>query len=183
MTSRRRALAGASNETLRLALFVTTGLTTIVRVGVMASGAVPFAARTVNVNVPAAVGVPARTPAAVSVRPPGRAPVFELNVIGDVPVAVNVYGPYAVPTAPGDGGVELTNTGATGAALTTIVRTGVTAFGSVPLAAVTEKLNVPVAVGVPDRTPAGLKASPGGRPLEAAKVIGDVPVAVNESPA
>ena len=58
-----------------------------------ASGLVPFAARTVNVNVPAAVGVPERTPTELIVRPPGNAPESIVKVIGVVPVAVNVYDP------------------------------------------------------------------------------------------
>ena len=40
---------------------------------------------TVNVNGPDAVGVPASTPAAESVIPPGRAPAVRLHVTGAVP--------------------------------------------------------------------------------------------------
>ena len=40
---------------------------------------------TVKLNVPAAVGVPDRTPAEVSVSPVGMAPTVTANVYGDVP--------------------------------------------------------------------------------------------------
>jgi hypothetical protein len=47
----------------------------------------PFAsvARTVNVEVPAVVGVPAINPAAVSVSPGGSAPAVTSNVYGPAP--------------------------------------------------------------------------------------------------
>ena len=53
-------------------------------------GNVPLAAVTVNVNVPAVVGVPDKTPPALNVSPVGNAPELTVNVIGVVPVAVNV---------------------------------------------------------------------------------------------
>ena len=74
----------------------------------------------------------------------------------------------------------MTNSGATGAAFTTIVRVGVTASGLVPLAAVTVNVNVPAVVGVPDKTPPALNVSPAGNAPElTVNVIGVVPVAVN----
>ena len=54
------------------------------------------------------------------------------------------------------------------------------AFGNVPLAACTVKLNEPAVVGVPLNTPlAALRASPAGSvPVAMLQVIGVVPVAV-----
>ena len=47
-----------------------------------------------------------------------------------------------------------------------------------PLDTVIVKLNSPSAVGVPDRTPASLRVSPGGRPpVVTAKLPGGLPVA------
>ena len=47
---------------------------------------------TVNINVPAAVGVPANTPPAVSgVKPVGIVPAVTENVGGGAPDAVNVW--------------------------------------------------------------------------------------------
>ena len=174
------ALAGASSVTRRSALFGVKAFTTIVRDGVTASGEVPFAARTVNVNEPVTVGGPDNTPAPVKVNPVGRTPESMVNVIGVEPNAVNVYGAYAAFTTTGDCGMEFTNTGATGAAFTTIVRVGVTALGNVPLAAVTVNVNVPAVVGVPESAPAELNVSPAGNAPElTVNVIGVVPVAVN----
>ena len=45
---------------------------------------------TVKLAVPAVVGVPARTPPVVRVRPAGRLPAVTANVMGVVPDAVNV---------------------------------------------------------------------------------------------
>jgi hypothetical protein len=52
------------------------------------------------------------------------------------------------------------------------------ALGNVPLAAVTVPVYVPGVVGVPERTPAGVKVSPGGSVPVYEKVIGVVPVAI-----
>ena len=58
----------------------------------VALGGVPLAAWMVKLNVPAAVGVPLSTPlVALRVRPVGNVPVATLQVIGVVPVAVNVW--------------------------------------------------------------------------------------------
>ena len=59
-----------------------------------------FSALTVNVDVPAVVGIPLITPVlAFSVRPPGKLPALTLHVIEAVPVAARVW-LYAVPTVP-----------------------------------------------------------------------------------
>ena len=55
---------------------------------------------------------------------------------------------------------------------------GLTASGSTPLAAVTENVKEPGAVGVPDRTPVrGSRLTPGGREPVGAYVGGGVPEA------
>ena len=79
----------------------------------------------------------------------------------------------------GDDGVELTNTGATAAAFTTIVRVGVTSDPAL-FVAVTVNVNVPAVVGVPESAPAELNVSPpGNAPELTVNAIGVVPVAVN----
>ena len=66
-------------------------LTVMVMLAV-AFGLVPFAAWTVNENVPALVGVPARTPVEGSkVSPGGKLPELTVNAMGAVPEAANVY--------------------------------------------------------------------------------------------
>ena len=56
-------------------------------------------ARTVNVNVPLVVGVPAICPSDVSVNPVGRLPLCTDHVIGPEPVAVSVV-LYELPAEP-----------------------------------------------------------------------------------
>ena len=144
----------------------------------VALGNVPLAACTVKLNVPAAVGVPFRMPVVLlSVRPDGSVPVVTVQVIGVVPEAVKVL-LYAVPTVPA-GDAALVIVGATVAAAMTMVLLWV-AFGNVPLAACTVKLNVPAAVGVPFRMPdVALSVRPvGSVPVATLQVIGAVPVAV-----
>ena len=85
-----------------------------------------------------------------------------------------------MPTVAGDDGIELTNTGATAAAFTTIVRSAVVS-APCELVAVTLNVNVPVVVGVPDRTPAALSVSPvGNGPVDvvSVKVGAGLPLAV-----
>jgi hypothetical protein len=57
---------------------------------------------TVKVNEPAAVGVPLRTPAEVSVTPAGSVPLETANVYGDCPPVAVIVVVYAMPMlAPG----------------------------------------------------------------------------------
>lgn len=134
---------------------------------------------TVNVLDPAVAGVPERTPAGVRVRPSGRVPEDTVNVGAGIPDAVNVY-EYAAPMVAVAGGVLAANTGATGAGSTITVKAPVVAFGATPLLAVTVKVEVPVVVGVPERTPAVLRVSPGGRvPEDTVNVGAGTPAAVN----
>ena len=76
------------------------GAATIVIVSCLVTEPAEFSARTVKVNVPAAVGVPVIAPVvAFSVNPPGKAPDEMLHVIGAVPLTLSVW-VYAVPTVP-----------------------------------------------------------------------------------
>lgn len=63
----------------------------------VASGAVPFAALTVKLNVPSVDGIPEMMPLVERAKPPGRLPLSRLHVIGIEPVAARVW-LYAVPT-------------------------------------------------------------------------------------
>ena len=132
----------------------------IVRVTV-ASGATPFAAFTVNVNEPGAVGVPDSAPAGASDKPGGNEP-DTLNVIADgLPEAANAYDGNVTPTVPLVAGDEAVNIGAAGAEATTTV-TAVVASGATPFEAFNVNVNEPALVGVPLSTPAALRFSPGG---------------------
>jgi hypothetical protein len=123
--------------------------------------------------VPAVVGVPEITPAELIVRPGGRPDAVKVG--GGVPVAMTVN-PYAVPTVPVEAGGGLVIDGATGAGRIAIEKACV-ASGATPLEAVIVPVNVLTVVGTPEITPAGLIASPFGKP-DAVKVMGAVPVAV-----
>ena len=63
---------------------------TVIVTGSVALGAVPFAACTVNMYVPCAVGVPLRTPELeLMVTPDGGVPLKILHVMVGLPVAEN----------------------------------------------------------------------------------------------
>lgn len=146
---------------------------------VVASGDAPLPAVTVNVLDPALVGVPERRPAGVRVSPSGRLPEDTVKVGAGTPEAVNEY-EYGAPTMAAAGGVLAMSTGAIGAGSTVTVSAPVVAFGETPLLAVTVKANVPVVVGVPERTPAALSVSPAGRlPEDSVNVGAGTPDAVN----
>ena len=119
-----------------------------------------FSALTVKLDVPVVVGVPEITPAELSVRPSGNAPLSSVHVIVPVPVAESVW-LYAVPTVPpGRESVVIA-----GAALTTIE----SAFISFPagFVAFTSKLKVSSVVGVPEISPVEALSDrpPGSEPL------------------
>ena len=137
-----------------------------------------FVALTVKLYVPAVVGVPKITPVSVfKPNPAGRLPSITAQVIGFVPLAFRVW-LYEVPTVP-PGSEEVVIVGATGAASITMLSLRV-ALPAV-LVALTVKLYVPAAVGVPEITPvAAFKLNPVGRPpLDIAHVIGVVPLALS----
>jgi hypothetical protein len=138
---------------------------------------------TVNADVPAAVGVPPRTPADVNVNPAGNEPVPTANVGAGVPLATNTYPAKALPTTPEVGGVETVNTGATVGTLMVIEIDDVDTDPA-ELDAVTVNADVPAAVGVPPRTPADVNVNPAGNePVPTAKVGAGVPLATNTYPA
>jgi hypothetical protein len=144
---------------------------------VIESGFVPFpaalAALTVKVNVPAAVGVPDITPAPESVKPPGNEPLSLLHVMGASPVASSVR-LYAVPTVPLGNDAVVTVGEPVGAIVIE------SSFVSFPFAlvALTVKVDVPSASGVPDITPATESVKPPGKsPLSTLHVMGASPVA------
>jgi hypothetical protein len=64
--------------------------TVMVWLALTAAVPTPLEAETVNVKAPDAVGVPDRTPAALSDRPVGRVPLLTANVGAGLPEAVNV---------------------------------------------------------------------------------------------
>ena len=135
-----------------------------------------FVALAVKLNVPAAVGVPDIVPLPARARPPGNEPPARSQVIGADPVAARVW-LYAVPVAP-PGREAVVMLGAIAVAVISMESARVTfpeAF-----VALTVKLNVPVAVGVPDIVPfAARDKPPGNVPLAISQAIGVVPVAAS----
>jgi hypothetical protein len=107
---------------------------------------------------------------AVRLKPAGRVPTVSAHVYGAVPpVAARVTGPYAVPNVAAASGEVVVILNATPAAFTVIER----AFVTVPAAAsvtVILALTVPTADGVPEMTPAELRAKPVGSALPPATV-------------
>jgi hypothetical protein len=129
----------------------------------------PFDAVNVMANVPLAVGVPLKTPA-LNVTPAGSAPDSVIVGAGN-PVAVTVNEP-AAPSV----NVVLLALVMIGAWLTVNVKF-CTALGKMPFDAVNVIGNVPLAVGVPLRTPA-LNVTPVGSAPDSAIVGAGNPVAV-----
>ena len=134
-----------------------------------------FVALIVKLNVPADVGVPVMAPVVpFKLKPIGNVPLATAHVIGIVPVALSVW-LYALFTVPsGKDTVVIVG----GAAMTTL-----RAFVTFPaeFVALTEKLNVPIVVGVPEITPVfAFKLSPAGSvPVAIDQDIGVVPVALS----
>ena len=115
---------------------------------------------TVKLNVPLVVGVPVNAPPLASVKPPGKLPVVTLNVYGAVPPDAVRGWPYSVPAKPFIKAAGFT------------VRVGqlmmFRVYARVPLqllasVAITVKLNVPDAVGVPLSKPLLAKLRPDGK--------------------
>ena len=151
------------------------GSTTMLRAAV--SFPAPFVALTVKLDVPAAVGVPEITPAALSVKPTGRVPTETSQVIGASPVAVSVA-LYALPSVALDK-VVVVIVGATPVVGSTTMLKELVSLPT-PFVALTVKVDVPAAVGVPEITPAGLSVKPAGKlPAETSQVIVASPVAAS----
>ena len=106
---------------------------------------------------PAASGVPESTPALVSVRPEGSAPVITANVNGAVPAVADSVYEYAEPTAPSAACRRDRDRGAVGGH-------DVLARALQPPASVAVIVNVsvPAAVIAPLSRPAGDSVRPGG---------------------
>jgi hypothetical protein len=136
-----------------------------------------FVALTVNVEVPAAVGVPEITPVSVfSVNPSGSVPLSRLHVIGVSPDAMIVW-LYAASTVP-PGNAAVVIVGDTGAGL--IVMLNCCVSFPAPFVALTVNVEIPAAVGVPEITPvSAFSVSPSGSaPLSILHVMGASPDAM-----
>lgn len=136
-----------------------------------------FDALTVNDEVPAVVGVPLSIPVFGSrVSPAGKLPADTEKVGASTPLAVNVYGAYAMPTVAEEGGVSSRMTG--GIPATKI--TQVSSAAPKELLTRITKVYVPRLVGVPANTPVpGVKLRPGGSVPEWTDMVrGVFPVAV-----
>jgi len=130
----------------------------------------------------AADGLTAVTFNTTAVTPAAGTPPTPVTVISRVcPAPIRPAGPGTdreSHTLKGERGVNLAPT--TGAA-TVMVISAVTASGLTPFVARTAKVNGPVVVGVPDRTPVvASRLNPGGRaPLATANVGAGYPLAEN----
>ena len=140
----------------------------------------PYAsvAFTVNVLVPALVGVPEIAPALDSVSPVGSAPLPSAYVSPPAPPVAATLAEYAVPTVP-PASVVVENTIAGGAA-TPIVNVCVElAAGDPESFTVTVNVTLPAAMGVPVIAPVdAFKLNPGGSvPVVTVHVFGATPPA------
>lgn len=124
-----------------------------------------LAAFTVKRNAPAAAGVPDITPPDDKLNPVGSEPDETDHVtVPLIPDEVSVW-LYGVPTVPlGSAGPEVT---AATAMESVCVAT------ALPMAALAVKLNVPLAVGVPDITPFGDRVNPAGNEPDKVDHVGD----------
>lgn len=133
----------------------------------------------VNVNVPAADGVPLMMPPLLSATPPGRSPDVRLQVYGAFPPDTFSVSLYAVPSVPGLRGdvVTICSSGET------VIENpfDVPCFGLPESSTFTANVNVPEEVGVPLIAPAAVRLRPPGRlPDRTLHVYGvDPPDAVN----
>ncbi len=154
----------------------------------------PFASvpRIVSVDAPDVVGVPASTPADVSVSPAGNAPTVTPKLYGAVPPLPVIVCVNATPTVPFGRIVgEIVTAGHTGGGIGAAAITSARAIVCAqPFASVPRIVNVdaPDVVGVPASTPADVSVSPAGNaPTVTPKLYGAVPplpviVCVNATP-
>ena len=130
-----------------------------------------------KLNGPPAVAVPARTPPLDKVMPAGNVPLDTAKLYGAVPPPAVSVVVYAVPTVAAVSVVCVTAT--VGEAITRVSACVPLNGAPVPVeesVALTEKLKLPAAVGVPERTPLLVKVTPAGSaPVVTAYVYGDVP--------
>jgi hypothetical protein len=127
---------------------------------------------TVKFAVPAAVGVPAIAPAALSVSPAGRFPDVTDHVYGLLPPDAAKFWEYADPTVAFGSVLVVTDKGA--AAMVRLKLFVVFAFAA--SLTCTVKFAFAAAVGVPPIAPAELSVRPAGRlPLNTVHVYEPVP--------
>jgi len=127
-----------------------------------------FVADTLNVYVPAVVGVPLRAPALLSATPSGSAPSATANVGPGVPVAVNAK-LYGAPTAPVAVGAPEVKPGFS----PTVIWNGPATSVPAEVVAVTENVNIPALVGVPERVPSAASVIPSGSAPSPTENVGD----------
>ncbi len=133
-----------------------SSITVMVNVAV-ASAKTPSDAVTVNVYMPAVVGMPDSTPAALSVRPGGRSAGGAENVPGGEPVLdVNVW-LYDAPTSAGEGGAGAGVAGAAPSWPSKLVPQQVT----VPSVLTAQVKKPPALMAVTVPVPGGMLVSPG----------------------
>ena len=126
---------------------------------------------TVNVDVPAAVGVPLMTPPLDNVNPAGSAPVGRDHVYGDIPPeAVNVCEYWTPITPDASETVVIVNDGAM------VIESCLVSDCEELSVTRTVKVDVPAAVGSPLIVPPGARDNPAGRePALIDHVYGGVP--------
>ena len=130
-------------------------------------------ARTVKLEAPAVVGVPAIAPEPFMDNPAGKVPLLTLQVMVPTPPLDCRLALYAVLTTPlGRAVVVMASLG-----LIVMLSDWFTVCGGVPESvAVAVKLVAPAAVGVPEISPAPLKFNPPGKlPLVTLQLIVPVP--------
>jgi hypothetical protein len=131
---------------------------------------------TVNVNVPAPVGVPEIVPLVESVRPPGNEPELTLQLYGVVPPVAASVAEYAVPTCPPARELVVICTG-TADVVTVMLNDFVAVWaGDEESFAWTVNGNVPAPVGVPEIVPLVESVRPpGNEPELTLQLYGVVP--------
>ena len=132
-----------------------------------------------NLNTPAAVGVPLINPELLRLRPEGRSPVKITHVNDEAPDAVSWY-EYGVPVVPSGSGDEAVINGALDAEPEPIIMVNARVIEPVESVALTMNVNVPLTVGIPVIVPLEFSVRPeGSEPLTRVHVIVPVPVAMN----
>ena len=123
-------------------------------------GELESATCTRRIEVPATVGFPERAPFVASFRPGGSEPVTTDQVSAPLPpLAFSVVLVMALPGVPFGSEVVRTVIGA----IVMVNWRVAMFFGTLPSATWTVKVEVPAAVGVPDRAPGGAELETGGQ--------------------
>ena len=130
---------------------------TVIDSGALAVWPIPSVTRTSKLKVPLPVGIPVMAPLAARVRPAGSDPVVSAKVYESDPPVAATFAEYESPTAPPGSVVVVMLT----AGRITMDRSAVPAALALSFTS-TLKLNVPLAVGVPVRTPPEERLTPVG---------------------